>query len=31
MGAYLQDVFELKTVEHKLLRFAIPHLVADST
>ena len=31
MGAYFQDVFELNTTEHRLLRFAIPHLVADST
>ena len=31
MGAYFQDVFELNTAEHKLLRFMIPHLVADST
>ena len=31
MGAYFQDVFELKTVEDKLLRFMIPHLLADST
>ena len=31
MGTYFQDVFELNTAEHKLLRFAIPHLAADST
>ena len=31
MGAYFQDVFELNTAEHRLLGFAIPHLVADST
>ena len=31
MGAYFQDVFELNIAEHKLLLFAIPHLVADST
>ena len=31
MGAYFQDVFKLDTTEHRLLRFAIPHLVADST
>ena len=30
MGAYFQNVFELKTVEHKLLWFMIPHLEADS-
>ena len=30
MGAYFQNVFELDTAEHKLLRFTIPHLVADS-
>ena len=24
MGAYFQDVFELNTAEHKLLRFTIP-------
>ena len=29
--AYFNDVFELYTVKHKLLRFTIPHLVADST
>ena len=28
MGAYLQDVFELNTADHKLLGFTIPHLVA---
>ena len=31
MGAYFNDVFELNKVKHKLLWFAIPHLVADST
>ena len=31
MGAYFQDVFKLNTAERRLLRFAIPHLVADST
>ena len=31
MGAYFQNAFELNTAKHKLLRFAIPHLVADST
>ena len=31
MGAYFNDVFELNTAKHKLLRFAIPHLVGDST
>ena len=31
MGAYFNDIFELNTTKHKLLRFAIPHLVADST
>ena len=31
MGAYFNDVFELNTAKHNLLRFAIPHLVADST
>ena len=31
MGAYFNDVYELNTVKHSLLRFAIPHLVADST
>ena len=31
MGAYFTDVFELNTAKHKLLQFAIPHLVADST
>ena len=31
MGAHFQNGFELNTAEHKLLRFAIPHLVADST
>ena len=31
MGAYFNDVFELNTAKHKLLWFAIPHLVADST
>ena len=30
MGAYFQDVFKLNTAERRL-RFAIPHLVADST
>ena len=30
MGAYF-NVFELNTAENKLLRFAIPHLVADLT
>ena len=31
VGAYFNDVFELNTAKHKLLRFVIPHLVADST
>ena len=31
MGAYFSDVFELNSTKHKLLQFAIPHLVADST
>ena len=31
MGAYFNDVFELNTAKHKLLRFAISNLVADST
>ena len=31
MGAYFPDVFKLNTAERRLLRFAIPHLVADST
>ena len=31
MGAYFVDVFELNTAKHKLLRFAIQHLVANST
>ena len=31
MGAYFQDVFKLNIAEHKLLRFTILHLVADST
>ena len=31
MGAYFTDVFELNTAKQNLLRFAIPHLVADST
>ena len=31
MGTYFNGVFELNTVKHKRLRFAIPHLVADST
>ena len=30
MGAYFQNVFELNTAEHKLLRFTIWHLEADS-
>ena len=30
MGAYFQDVFELNSVEYKLLGCTIPHLVADS-
>ena len=31
MGAYFNDIFELNTAEHNLLRFPIPHLVANST
>ena len=31
MDAYFNDVFELNTAKHKLLRFAIPHSVADQT
>ena len=31
MGAYFQNVFELDTAEHNLLRYTIPDLVADST
>ena len=30
MGAYFNDVFELNNAKHKILRFAIPHLMADS-
>ena len=30
VGAYFNDVFELNTAGHKLLRFTIPHLVANS-
>ena len=29
MGAYFQNVFELNTAEHKLLRFTISHLEAE--
>ena len=31
MGAYFINIFELITANHKLLRFARPHLVAYST
>ena len=30
MGTYFRNSFELKTAEHKLLRFTIPHLGVDS-
>ena len=31
IDAYFNDIFELNTAKHKLLRFAILYLVADST
>ena len=31
IDAYFNDVFELYTAKHRLLRFVIQHLVADST
>ena len=31
MDTYFNDAFELNTAEHKLLQFALMHLVADST